>query len=254
MPTNHIGLDEIRGALSEAGDPWEPGVTRLWSLPPEERVKFLGVVPPAGEPSIEEVEQQVVSRQESLKAEAIATVGAPAAYNLSNVGGKDYVTPIKDQSSCGSCVAFGTVATVESTLRVQCNDPNLAVDLSEAHLFFCHARARGYSCSTGWWPQQAYDDFKSKGIADEACYPYNLSNQDCSGRCSNWANRVTKITGYTNLTSKPGDIKQWVSTKGPVSACFIVYEDFFSYKSGIYTHVNGGKAGGHCVTITGYNN
>lgn len=254
MPRNNIGLDEVRGALSKAGDPWEAGVTSLSSLPLEEQMKHLGVMPPAGEPSIEEVEQQILSMQESLRAEALAAIAAPAAYDLRNVGGKSYVTPIKDQLSCGSCVAFGTVATVESRLRVQRNDPNLAVNLSEAHLFFCHARDRGYSCSTGWWPQQAYDDFKSKGVADAACYPYNLSNQDCSGLCSDWANRVVKITGYTALTGKPADIKQWVSTKGPVSACFIVYQDFFSYKSGIYTHVTGGKAGGHCVTIVGYNN
>ncbi len=62
-----------------------------------------------------------------------------------------------------------------------------------------------------------------------------------------------KITGYTALTSKPAQIKEWVSTKGPVSACFVVYQDFFSYKSGIYRHVTGNQAGGHCVTIIGYN-
>lgn len=254
MSKDSIGLDQIRGALSEAGDPWQAGVTSLSSLSFEEQKEYLGVVPPAGEPSIEEVEQNVLSMKESLKAEALAEIGAPTSYDLRNVGGKNYVTPIEDQLSCGSCVAFGTVATVESRLRVQRNDPNLAVDLSEAHLFFCHGRDRGRSCSNGWWPQEAYDDFKSKGVADENCYPYSMSNKDCSGLCSNWANRVVKITGYTTLTSKPADIKQWVSTKGPVSACFIVYQDFFSYSSGIYKHVTGGKAGGHCVTIVGYNN
>jgi len=71
--------------------------------------------------------------------------------------------------------------------------------------------------------------------------------------CSDWANRVTKITGYTDLTRNPADIKNWVSKNGPVSACFIVYQDFFSYTSGIYKHVSGGQAGGHCVTIVGYN-
>jgi hypothetical protein len=145
------------------------------------------------------------------------------------------------------------VATVESKLRVQRGDPNLPVDLSEAHLFFCHARAEGANCSTGWWPQKAFDAFKSKGVVDEACYRYNLSNTDCSGLCSNWAERVVKVTGYTDLTGKPAQIKEWVSTKGPVSACFVVYADFFSYKSGIYKHVTGGEAGGHCVTIVGYN-
>jgi C1A family cysteine protease len=253
MTTEHLGLSQIRSYLSEAGDPWEAGVTSLSSLSFEEQQNHLGVTPPPGEPTVEQIAQQESQMRATMMAAAMGAVGAPAVYDLRDVGGKDYVTPVKDQKSCGSCVAFGVVGTVESTLRVQRNDPNLAVDLSEAHLFFCHARARGRNCSTGWWPNEALDDFRDKGVVDDACYPYDLSNQDCSGLCSDWANRLTFITGYTALTSNPAGIKNWVSTKGPVSACFIVYQDFFSYKSGIYRHVSGAQAGGHCVTIVGYN-
>ena len=32
-----------------------------------------------------------------------------------------------------------------------------------------------------------------------------------------------------------------------------MYQDFFSYRSGVYRHVTGGQAGGHCVEIVGYN-
>lgn len=253
MATDNISLDRIRSALNAAGDPWESGVTSLSSLPIKEQKKRLGVTPPPGEPSIEEIAQRALTMQATIKEQAIAAITAPTAFDLRNVGGNNFVTPITDQLSCGSCVAFGTVATVESTLRVQRGDPNLAVDLSEAHLFFCHARARGYDCGTGWWPNEAFDDFRSVGVADEACYPYNLSNTDCSGLCSNWAERVVKITGYQALTGQPAQIKEWVSTRGPVSACFVVYEDFFSYRNGVYRHVTGGQAGGHCVTIVGYN-
>jgi len=31
-----------------------------------------------------------------------------------------------------------------------------------------------------------------------------------------------------------------------------VYQDFFSYRSGIYKHVSGGLAGYHCIMIAGY--
>jgi C1A family cysteine protease len=90
------------------------------------------------------------------------------------------------------------------------------------------------------------------GITDEACYPYTAGDQNCSARCADWANRVTKITGYTHLTSVAA-MKDWISTKGPISACFTVYNDFFSYTSGVYHHVSGALAGGHCVCIVGYN-
>jgi C1A family cysteine protease len=61
------------------------------------------------------------------------------------------------------------------------------------------------------------------------------------------------INGYTNLTGNVAKIKEWLTTKGPVCAAFVVYQDFFNYKDGIYKHVSGGEAGGHCVTIVGYN-
>jgi len=253
MADTRVSLDQIRVALASAGDPWEAGVTSISILPAEEQKIRLGVVAPPGELSVEEAAERAQRTQASIREQALGAVSAPVAYDLRNVGGQNFVTPIKDQGGCGSCVAFGTVATVESTLRRQRNDANLVVDLSEAHLYFCHLRARGRNCGTGSWPQEALDDFKSKGVVDDACYPYNLSNTDCSGLCSNWAESVMKITGYKAVTGQPAQIKEWLSTKGPVSACFSVYQDFFAYKSGIYRHVSGALAGGHCVSIVGYN-
>jgi len=47
-------------------------------------------------------------------------------------------------------------------------------------------------------------------------------------------------------------MKTWISTKGPMTACFVVYGDFRYYRSGVYRHVSGEQLGGHCVTIVGY--
>ena len=47
-------------------------------------------------------------------------------------------------------------------------------------------------------------------------------------------------------------MKDWLSTNGPLVACFTVYDDFFAYKSGVYRHVQGNLAGGHCVCCVGY--
>ncbi|MFC5480580.1 C1 family peptidase [Massilia suwonensis] len=251
---NHISLKEIEEALSQQHDPWQAGVTSMSALMPDEQRQRLGVKPPPGELTSEQVEQQALQQRDQIRASALARgIKAPAAYDLRNVDGANFITPITDQLDCGSCVAFGTVAAVEGRLRKQRNDPALDVNLSEAHLFFVHARARGYNCDTGWWPAEAFEDFKTKGVVDEACYPYDLSKRDGSGLCSDAAQRLTRISGFTTLTGKPADIKEWLVSRGPVSACFNVYADFFSYRSGIYKHVAGELRGGHCVSIIGYN-
>ncbi|WP_416045868.1 C1 family peptidase [Priestia megaterium] len=254
MSNNKISLEEIKNALSSSDAQWKAEGTILSSLPFEEKKFYLGANPPAHEPSAEEIERQISSVKESLRAEALGAINVPTTYDLRNADGKNFVTAIKDQKSCGSCVSFGTIATVEGSLRVQRKNPNLDVDLSEAHLFFCHGSQSGAACSSGWWPTAAYDAFKDKGVVDESCYKYDegLEKQDCSAICADPDSRVTKIKEYTDLTGKPAQIKEWVSSKGPVSACLIVYEDLYSYKSGIYKHVTGKRLGGHCVTIIGY--
>ena len=39
---------------------------------------------------------------------------------------------------------------------------------------------------------------------------------------------------------------------GPVETAFTVYEDFYSYTSGVYIHTWGGVVGGHAVKIVGW--
>jgi len=39
---------------------------------------------------------------------------------------------------------------------------------------------------------------------------------------------------------------------GPVETAFDVYEDFLSYKSGVYRHTSGSFLGGHAVKFVGW--
>jgi len=48
-------------------------------------------------------------------------------------------------------------------------------------------------------------------------------------------------------------MKEWISTQGPLVACYTVYDDFYAYRGGIYSHVTGNVVGGHCVCCVGYN-
>ena len=41
-------------------------------------------------------------------------------------------------------------------------------------------------------------------------------------------------------------------TNGTVTAAFTVYEDFLTYKSGVYSHQTGSALGGHAIKCIGW--
>ncbi len=245
MPSDKVSVSQITVAIEAAGASWQAGVTSMSILPPQAQKARLGVTPPPGTPDPGTVKPVTGT------AASASSVAAPASFFWGTPANNNYVTPVTDQGGCGSCVAFGSTAVAESMVRIHYGDPSRAVDLSEAQLFFCLGPASGASCSAGWWPTHAYDAYQATGVTDEACFPYDAAATACN-ECSDWANRVTKITGYQDLTNNPAAIKNWIANTGPVSACFYVYDDFFSYTNGIYSYVTGNLAGGHCVSIVGY--
>jgi C1A family cysteine protease len=254
MAKEKLELKAIQEAIASSNAGWEAGITSVSELSDAEKRKLLGYTPEPGAPSLEEQEQAGAAALTEYLAFSAAksadSFGAPAALDWRNHGG-NFVTPVKNQGGCGSCVAFGTIASVESQIKIL-RGASYDIDLSEAHLFYCYARSEGRNCGNGWWPNKAFNFFQSQGVTEEAYYPYTDSDQNCSGRLSGWNSHLTKIKGYTKINGINA-IKEYVATKGPVEACFSVYNDFFSYRTGVYRHTTGALAGGHCVCIVGYN-
>jgi C1A family cysteine protease len=179
--------------------------------------------------------------------EKIATVqaplAAPAAVDWRNNGG-NWVTSVKDQGSCGSCVAFGTLAALESRVRIACKNANMSIDLSEAHLFYCGC---SNCCGTGWNFPPALDFCKNTGVGLETSFPYTPGNQPCKAGVASY----TKITAWTNVLSM-ADRKNIIASKGPVVAGMAVYADFFRYRSGVYKVTSTDLRGYHCICVVGY--
>ncbi|KAF4710152.1 hypothetical protein FOZ62_022220, partial [Perkinsus olseni] len=93
----------------------------------------------------------------------------------------------------------------------------------------------------------------------QACPTDTYSTPSCSSNCHNqqYGTPFDQDRYYTDdyFPSRFGDaksIKQEIMTNGPVSAAFSVYEDFTSYKSGVYKHTTGSLLGGHAVEIIGW--
>jgi C1A family cysteine protease len=242
-----LDLKSLQRTIAAEGAQWEAGSTEMTELSDEDFLLHLGAEPPPDSASLFERERSAASR---LQAEGPEAPAAPASWDWRSQGGSNYLGEVRDQKSCGSCVAFGTIAAIEGTTRVTAKRPTLTVDLSEAHLFYCHGASEGRKCSNGWWPEQALEAVRSKGIVDEACFPYTPGDQACRP-CSDASSRLVKITSWRSLSSI-AEMKTWIAEKGPLIGCFTVYEDFRSYRSGVYRHVSGNQLGGHCIAVVGY--
>ena len=164
--------------------------------------------------------------------------------------GRDKLTPVRNQGTCGSCVAFAACAVVEGTAR---RETGAVLDLSEAYLFYCVAASEGRRCDgkkLGWYPKRALEAIKKDGVPDARSFLYRSGAQPC-GVAPDWKKRAVKVRNWGALQT-PADMKHWIATRGPAVGSIQVYEDFRLYAGGVYRHVAGDKVGGHAVCVVGY--
>jgi len=246
-----LKVHDLQSIIGQSAARWTADITNLSHLSAVEKTRRLGAAHPNG---ITGLQQREAAAKQTGAITAAAQLGLHflgSSWDWRNANGRNFVTPVRDQSSCGSCVAFGTIAATESMLRISQNDPNASVDLSEAQLFYCDACAQEHrNCDIGWWPDNALHFMTDLGVADENCFPYNPGNQPCNV-CQDWQTRSVKVTGWHTISDRNA-MKDWVRNHGPLITCFTVYDDFFSYRSGVYHHVTGDAAGGHCVCVVGF--
>jgi hypothetical protein len=161
----------------------------------------------------------------------------------------NFMSPVRNQGKCGSCVAFATVATFEGTLAVANGSPRLDVNVSEQDLFNTIG-----ACAFGSWPSSGMSEVVNNGIPDEVCMPYTSGRKgedgEASSACKNRADRLLKAND-DSFVSSPAAIKQALMN-GPLQTTMTVYEDFMFYAGGVYKHVTGPQMGGHAITLVGY--
>src|SRR5208282_4193156 len=129
-----INITELQEKLRTAGATWEAA--------PVEKKYRLGYTPhPSEDLKTLEIREKTASANLVYFQATKARTALPVTFDWRDVSGKSFVTPIRDQGSCGSCVSFGCVASVEAACLIQKQTLNQNFDLSEAHLFYCHTNA-----------------------------------------------------------------------------------------------------------------
>jgi len=234
------GLDEIRAEIQKKGARWHAEDNPLSRLPFAEQKKRLGLLRPG-----------LTGLEPSLNLDGEAPLfEAPASLDWRNHGG-NFVTPIRNQGSCGSCWAFATAAALEATTLIANQTPGVDLNLSEQVMVSC---GNAGSCGGGS-VSSASNYLKSTGLPLETCYPYTATNGACANACADWQSSAYRISSWSYVATTQATvegIKNALYSNGPLVTTFAVYQDFFSYRSGVYSYVSGSLAGHHAVLIVGY--
>jgi len=163
------------------------------------------------------------------------------------VNWRPFCTSVKDQGTCGSCSAFGTIAAWETLIRILNRDPDLEVDLSESDLFAC----AGGDCYTGAYMHKILNQ-ALEGVCREECLPYKPITRECGeDRCEEWTKGAYKLAAWKYVYDEE-EMKELLET-GPIIATIEVHQSFLHYKSGVYHNLGADDPviGLHCVAVVG---
>jgi C1A family cysteine protease len=241
-PLLALDVADINQAIRDKGANWEAGETSMSKLSAEELSRRLPQ-PPGGSPKAS------VRRFQSSPQAAAADL--PARIDWRNVDGHSYVTSVKDQEQCGACWAFASTAALESRILITSRTPDTDLNLSEQSMVSCEEDQ--YGCGGGYL-DYAVEFLRTTGIPLESCYPFTSGNgiTGACGGCADWQQNTYRITAFENVATSVEAMKSAIVKYGPLFAAMTIYQDFLSYKSGVYTHVTGTVVAGHAVTIVGY--
>jgi C1A family cysteine protease len=163
-------------------------------------------------------------RSAALSEAVLSTVGLPDAVDWVVNGS---VTPIKDQGSCGSCYAFGSVGAVEGIWKIK---KGTLYNLAEQEIVDCSSKFGNYGCNGGDAPPTYEYLMSVHGMAQTKDYPYVARAQTCK----TVAQRVAPITSYTRVTSKSYSQMMAAVAQQPVAVGIDAEDSFQFYSDGVY--------------------
>ena len=190
-------ISRINARIKQKGLKWKAGQTSLSKMWFEEKRKLLG----SGEvASLQGAEYYVGGVYETKPGRGTVVRAAPSGsgviedfdwrdrhganrpgspYYDGDPSGSGWITPVKDQGTCGSCWAFAAVGSIEALVNIYFNQ-QIDLDLSEQDLLSCSGAGDCVSGHVG----DAFSYIRDYGVVDEACFPYSVQEGACENKCT----------------------------------------------------------------------
>ncbi|MFP4168915.1 MAG: autotransporter domain-containing protein [Desulfonatronovibrionaceae bacterium] len=189
----------------------------------------------------------------------------PASFDLCDVDGRSYLSPIKNQNPWGTCYAFGAVAAAESTYNraMDLYDED-AVSLSEAFIIWSLGpkyagfplKANGSSGSPDYDQLQALVDY---GTVRESVFPYRpdfmaYAKDEDHLLDYHWDAPRTKFAGWHRLpVNDLATMKETITRFGALAAAIDANStEFGNYKGGVFEY-NGSAPNNYLEYYSGSN-
>uniref|UniRef100_A0A1A8PW44 Dipeptidyl peptidase 1 n=1 Tax=Nothobranchius rachovii TaxID=451742 RepID=A0A1A8PW44_9TELE len=180
----------------------------------------------------------------------------PEHWDWRKVDGVNFVSPVRNQASCGSCYSFATMGMLEARVRILTNNTDAPV-LSPQQVVSCSEYSQGCDGGFPYLIGKFTQDF---GIVEESCFPYIAKDSPCGvpqncGRT--YAAEYGYVGGFYGGCSETAMMLELVQN-GPMAVALEVYPDFMHYAGGIYHHtgfrdpLNPFELTNHAVLLVGY--
>ncbi|XP_028321415.1 dipeptidyl peptidase 1 [Gouania willdenowi] len=180
----------------------------------------------------------------------------PEHWDWRNMNSVNFLSPVRNQGSCGSCYSFATMGMLEARVRILTNNSETPT-LSPQQVVSCSEYSQGCDGGFPYLIGKYVQDF---GIVDESCLPYIGKDSPCGlpHKCARLYTAEYKyVGGFYGGCSEMAMMQELVKN-GPMAVAFEVYPDFMHYKEGIYHHTgladpfNPFELTNHAVLLVGY--
>ena len=174
----------------------------------------------------------------------------PESFYAFNKWNCNSMNMIRDQGECGSCWYFSSAEVISDRICITKKTQDI---VSPFHIASC---ARQNGCGGGWM-SEAFDFYITNGVVLDSCQPYTMP-LNCIQTCPNsgfqgtYTQALRKGASRYMLPNNEIAIQTEIYNNGPITAAFNVYNDFYSYQSGVYEYTSGDYAGGHAIKILGW--